>query len=95
MESSECCRSLCSDNSSPIAFLLWLIRCAVACDSSPTAATPTVARMAGQLRKVALHVAEGEPLMGLLEGTEHVGGNDLAGLDHAHGLDRRGAVAGR
>jgi hypothetical protein len=45
--------------------------------------------MAGQLRQVPLHVPEGDALAVLLEGTEHVGGDELDGLDHAHGMDCR------
>ena len=48
--------------------------------------------MAGQLGQMALDVAEGEPRAGLLSGGEHVGSNQLAGLDHAHGTDRKPAL---
>ena len=48
--------------------------------------------MAGQLGQMALDVAEGEPRAGLLSGGEHVGSNQLAGLDHAHATDRKPAL---
>jgi hypothetical protein len=41
-----------------------------------------------------LHVAEGDALVGLLEGGEHIGGNQLAGLDHTHGVDCRPPAVG-
>ena len=40
-----------------------------------------------------VRVAEGEPLAGLLGEVEDVAGNQLDGLDHAHGVDRRPPVA--
>ena len=45
--------------------------------------------MSGQLGQVALDVAEGQPLAGLLGDGEDGAGNQLDGLDHAHGVDRR------
>ena len=47
--------------------------------------------MAAQLVQVVLDVAQGDlPAAGV----EHVEGEQLGGLDHAHGTDRRPAVVG-
>ena len=49
--------------------------------------------MAGQLGQVTLDVAEGDALAGLLGEVEDVAGNQLDGLDHAHGVDCRPPIA--
>ena len=49
--------------------------------------------MAGQLGQVTLYVAEGEALADLRGEVEQVGGNQLGGLDHAHGVDCRPPIA--
>ena len=41
--------------------------------------------MSGQLGQVTLDVAESEALVGLLGEVKDVAGNQLDGLDHAHG----------
>ena len=58
-----------------------------------TAATATIEGMSGQLGQVTLDVAEGEALAGLLGEVEDVAGNQLDGLDHAHGVDCRPPIA--
>ena len=45
--------------------------------------------MASQLGQMALDVAEGDALAGLVGEVEDVAGNQLDGLDHAHGVDCR------
>ena len=58
-----------------------------------TAATATIAGASGQLGQVTLDVAVGEALAGLLGEVEDVAGNQLDGLDHAHGVDCRPPMA--
>ena len=58
-----------------------------------TAATATGAGVSGQLGQVTLDVAVGEALAGLLGEVEDVAGNQLDGLDHAHGVGCRSPIA--
>jgi hypothetical protein len=49
--------------------------------------------MAGQLGQVSLDVAEDDAAPVFVGALEQVRGQQLAGLDHAHGVDRRPAIA--
>ena len=59
----------------------------------PTAPTVTVAGTSGQLGQVTLDGALGEALAGLLGEVDDLAGNQLDGLDHAHGVDCRPPIA--
>ena len=49
--------------------------------------------MASQLGQMVLDVAEGDALAGLVGEVEDAAGNQLDGLDHAHGVDCRALIA--